>query len=131
LILRFYFTMVLGRYLHIFFLFPWPINYNHAFQCNKSSTHSLPIDFDWKFLFFSLKLWHMATSYKLQTAQVNEEPTLGSTLDLTFDATSSWWRSQTARGAHSSWSWSPSRLILSHFFEFSHLGDFVVSRPCF
>jgi hypothetical protein len=30
LILRFYFTMVLGRHLCIFF-FPWPINYNHVF----------------------------------------------------------------------------------------------------
>jgi hypothetical protein len=26
-----------------FLSFPWPINYNHAFQCNKSSMHSLLI----------------------------------------------------------------------------------------
>jgi hypothetical protein len=41
-----------------FLSFPWPINYNPTFRCNKSSTHSLPI---WlkieDFFFFALKLW--------------------------------------------------------------------------
>jgi hypothetical protein len=39
------------------FLFPWPINHDCVFWCRKSPTHSLPIQFDWRSLFFSLKLW--------------------------------------------------------------------------
>ncbi len=35
-----------------FLLFLWPINNNHAFWCNKSSTHSLRFDFDWIFFSF-------------------------------------------------------------------------------
>jgi hypothetical protein len=36
--------------------YPWPINYNHAFWCNKSPAHSLPI---WlKIFFLSLNSWH-------------------------------------------------------------------------
>ncbi len=62
LILRFYFTMVLGHYLRISSLFPWPINYDHIFWCHKSPTHSLPIRFGWRSLLFSLKLWHCVWS---------------------------------------------------------------------
>ncbi len=40
-----------------FFIFPWPINYNHTSRCNKSSTHSLPIWFWLKIFSLSLKLW--------------------------------------------------------------------------
>jgi hypothetical protein len=41
-----------------FLPFPWPINYNHTFWCNKSSTHSL---FIWlkieDFFFLYLNSW--------------------------------------------------------------------------
>jgi hypothetical protein len=68
-----------------FLPFPWPINYNHASQYNKSSTHSLPIRFWLKisFPFFEIMALHMATSYGPQAAQVNEEPPPESSLDLT------------------------------------------------
>jgi hypothetical protein len=38
--------------------FPWPINYNSAYWCNKFSTHSLLIWFWLKIFFISLKSWH-------------------------------------------------------------------------
>jgi hypothetical protein len=47
------------------------------------------------------------------------------------DATSSWWRTRTTKSVHLSWSRSPLNLVLSHFLELSHLGDFVASRPYF
>ncbi len=47
------------------------------------------------------------------------------------DITSSWWRPWTAKGACPSWSRSSSSLVLSHFSELSHLGDFVTSWPRF
>ncbi len=48
-----------------FLRFPWSINYNYAFQCNKSSTPSLSIWFwlrIWLF-FLSLKLWRHTWSH--------------------------------------------------------------------
>jgi hypothetical protein len=41
-----------------FLPFPWPINYDRTFWCHKSFTHSLLIQFGWRSLLFSLKLWH-------------------------------------------------------------------------
>ncbi len=52
LISWFYFTIVLSCYLCIPFFFPWPINYNHAFQCHRFPTHSLSIRFG-RSLFFA------------------------------------------------------------------------------
>jgi len=48
-----------------------------------------------------------------------------------IDVTSSWWRSLTVKSAPSSWSWTPLSLVLSHFFELSHLGNFLANWPCF
>jgi hypothetical protein len=67
--------MVLGHYLHIFFLFLWLINYNHASWCNKFSTHSLLI---WLWLkisfpFLEIMALRMATSYGPQATQMNEK----------------------------------------------------------
>jgi hypothetical protein len=123
-----------------FLPFPWPINYNRASRCNKSFTHSLLIWLKIEDLFpFP---WNYGvcifTSYKPQITQVNEEPALESSLDLMLmqhirdvDATSSWWRPRTSRGARMSWSWSPASLVLSHLCEFSHPDNFVISRSCF
>jgi hypothetical protein len=47
------------------------------------------------------------------------------------NVTSSWRRTQTSRGARSSWSWTPSSLVLSYFAKLPHPGDLVTSRPCF
>jgi hypothetical protein len=66
LLLRFSCTMVLERYFMPFFLFPWPINYNHASWCTKSSTHSLSSWFWLKiflFPFFEFMASHMTTYY--------------------------------------------------------------------
>jgi hypothetical protein len=43
------------------------------------------------------------------------------------DATSSWRKTRMTRGACLSWSRFLSNLVLLHFPELSHLGDFVVS----
>ncbi len=72
----------------------------------------------------------MVTSYGPQAAQANEESTSESSLDLTLtqhprDEEPAPWE------VHSSWSRSPSSLVLSHFSKLSHLGDFATSRPCF
>ncbi len=56
---------------------------------------------------------------------------LGVVFRFEVDATSPWRRTRIARSADSSWSRSPSSLILLHFLELSHLGDFVASRPYF
>jgi len=86
LILRLYFTMVLNCYLMPFFLFPWPINYNHASWCTKSSTHSSSSWFWLKIFFPFLEFTTscMITFYELQVAWVNEKPPPESSLDLTF-----------------------------------------------
>jgi len=59
--LKFYFIMVLDYYFTLFLPFPWLINYNHTFQCTKSSTHSSPSWF-WLKFFFSLNSWFCAWS---------------------------------------------------------------------
>jgi len=47
------------------------------------------------------------------------------------NAASLWQRIRTSRGARSSWSWTPSSLVLSYFAKLPHLGDLVTSRPYF
>jgi lipopolysaccharide export LptBFGC system permease protein LptF len=71
--------------MHLF-PFPWLLNYNHASQCNKSSTHLLSIRFWLKifFPFLQIMVSHMAMSYGLQVAQMNEGSALESFLDLTL-----------------------------------------------
>jgi hypothetical protein len=74
-----------SRLLFMHYLpFPWPINYDRAFWCHKSPTHSLSIRFGWKSLLFSLEIMasHMATSYGPQATQVNKESAAESSLDL-------------------------------------------------
>jgi hypothetical protein len=57
LILRFYFTMVLGCYLHISSLFfDLLITTTHLDVTSPSHIHC-QFDFDWRFFLFSLKLW--------------------------------------------------------------------------
>jgi hypothetical protein len=48
-------------------LFLWPINYDYASWCNKSSTHSLSIWFWLKisFLFLKIMASRMTTTYRL------------------------------------------------------------------
>jgi hypothetical protein len=69
-----------------FFPFPWPINYNRASWCNKSSTHSSPIWFWLKIFFPFLEIMAscMGTSYEPRVAQVNEESPSESSLDSTL-----------------------------------------------
>ncbi len=52
-------------------------------------------------------------------------------LRFNVDTTSSWWRPCTVKGACSSWSQSPSSLVLSHFSKLLHPCDFVTSWPHF
>jgi hypothetical protein len=82
---RFYFTIVLGHYLHIPYFFPWPINYD------APSDVTSPPHIHCRFglvedPFFVLEIMasHMATSYGPQATQMNEEPAPESFLDLTL-----------------------------------------------
>jgi hypothetical protein len=117
-----------------FFLFPRSINYDFASQCNKSSTPSLSIWFWLKILFLSSP-WNYGVMHGhiLRAPSRTSEWRTASRIISRFDPniTSSWWRTWTSRGACSFWSWTPSNLVLSYFFEFSHPGDLVANRPCF
>ncbi len=118
--------------IHLF-LFPQPINYNRASQCNKSFIPSLPIWF-WLKIFFSFP-WNYGISYghilwaPNYTSEWRTASKVISRFDL--DITSLWQRSRTSKGVCLSWNWTPSSLILLYFFEFLYPGDFVISRPHF
>jgi hypothetical protein len=62
------FTFSNKFYLNLQFFF-WSINYNRAFQCNKSSTPCCRFDFDWRCIFLSLipwcRVWPHLTGLKL------------------------------------------------------------------
>jgi hypothetical protein len=91
-------------------------------------------DFDWSSDFFSpleIMVSSMVTTYGPQAAQANEEPPSKSSLNLTPNTTSLWWRTWNSRATRSSWSWTSSSVVLLYFFELSHLGDLVTSRPRF
>ncbi len=126
--LRFYFIMVLNCYFTPFLLFPWPINYNHAFQYTKFSTHSSSSWFRLKI--FSFPWIHgVAHDHNLWASKHISEWRIALRVIPRFDidATSLWWRSRTAKGVPLSWSWTLLSLVLSHFSKLSHLGDFVAS----
>jgi hypothetical protein len=79
--------------------------------------------------------WNYGVTYGhiLRALSCTSEWRIGSKVISKFDTdtASSWWRSQTSRGVRLSWSWTPSSLVLLHFFKLSHLGDLVTSRPAF
>jgi hypothetical protein len=115
-----------------FLLFPWSINYNPASWCNKSSTHSLLIWFRLNFFFLSLKLWCCVWRHLTASSYINEWRISSKNISrFDIDTTSSWWRSWTSRGACSSWSSTPSSLVISHLFKPLHLSDLIASRPYF
>jgi hypothetical protein len=117
-----------------FLPFPWPINYNYVFRCNKFCTHSLLIWFWLKIWLFSFP-WNYGIAYGhvLRALKCTNEWKIVFEVISWFniDKTSSWWKSWTSRGACSSWSWTPSSLVLLYFSELSHLGDLIASRPHF
>jgi len=134
LTLKSYFTMVLSRYLRISFLFLWVIHYDYASRCNKSSTHSLLIWFWLKIWFFPFP-WNYGVTHGhvLWASNRSNEWRATSGIIFKFDTNvaSSWWISQTLRGVRSSWSWTPSSLVLSYFSKLTYPGDLVVSQPRF
>jgi len=70
---------------YTFHRFPLPISYDHAFDVT-SSPHFI-VDSIWlkiSFFFLEIMASHMATSYGLQIAQVNKEPALELSLDMTL-----------------------------------------------
>jgi hypothetical protein len=69
-----------------FFIFPWPINYNHAFLM-LHVPHTFIVDSFWLKIYsivLEIMVSHMATSYGPQVTQVNEESAPKSSLDLTL-----------------------------------------------
>jgi hypothetical protein len=125
--------MVLGRYTHVL-PDPQSINYDCTFQCNKSFTPSLSIWFWLKHCFLSFP-WNYGVvhGHHLRTPSRTSKwrTTFGVTSGFNLNVTSSWWRTWNSKGACLSWRWTPSSLILSYFFELSHLGDLVASWPYF
>jgi hypothetical protein len=129
---RFYFTIVLGRYLHIPSFCPWPINYDVPFNvtgpphiCCRFGLVEDPFFFAWD---YGVTHGHVLRASSC-TCEWKASPII--IFRFYVDATSSWWRPRTARGACPSWSRSSLSLVLSHFSKLSHLNDFVASRPCF
>ncbi len=131
LTLRFYFTMVLYHYFTPLFPFVWPINYNNASQCIKSSTHS-SLSWFWSKIFSFPWIHDVVHDHVLLALNhVNEWKTaLGVIPRLDINMTSSWWKSRTTRSAPSSWvkplqawyyciSLNSHSLVLLHFFELS------------
>jgi hypothetical protein len=98
-----------------FLAFPWSINYDYAYQCNKSFTPSLLIWFWWKIWFFSSS-WNygIAHGHILRARSRTSKWRIAFKIISRFDPniTSSWWRTRTLRGACSFWSRTPSNLIL-------------------
>ncbi len=62
LTLNFYFTMVLGHHLYLFFLSS-AYNHDRKTWCHKSTPLPLSIRFCWRSFFFSLKVWRCARSH--------------------------------------------------------------------
>jgi hypothetical protein len=130
LTLKFYFTVVLSRFLHI----PFSLAY-------KSRSRTLMSQVPPKFTTNSilLKISSLPWNYGVARGHILWAPSHTSKwrtdIEIIFgfyvDTTSSRWRPHTARGVRSSLSRSPSSLVLSHFSKLSHPGDFAISRPCF
>ncbi len=102
LISRFYFTMVLHRYFTPFLPFPWPINCKHTYWCTNCSTHSLPSWF-WLKIFSFYWIHDTAHDHVLWAASHTSEWRTTPRVIFRFDIdpTSSWWNSQTVKGAPS------------------------------
>jgi hypothetical protein len=117
-----------------FLPFPRSINYDCAFQCNKSSTPSLSIWLWLKHWFLSFPWNYGVTHDHLLRALIRTSEwrtASGIIYGLNFNVASSWWKTWNSRSSRSSWSWTPSSPVLSYFSKLSHLGDLVVSRPHF
>jgi hypothetical protein len=132
LILGFYFIMVLNHYFASFLPFPWPINYNHAYQSTKSSTHSLLNQF-WLKIFSFPWIHGVAHDYILRaSSHTNEWKTTPKfVFKFNDNPTLLWWQSWTTKGVPSFQSQTPSNLVLLNFFEPSYLSDFVACWSCF
>ncbi len=91
------------------------------------------INFFCRFDFFlSLKSWCRAWSHLTDPKPLNRtKNTFGVISRFDPNATSLWWRTRTSKSVHSSWSWTPSSLVISYFFKLSHFDDLVTSRPRF
>ncbi len=117
-----------------FLPFPWSINYKCTYQCNKCSTPSLSIWFWFKIWFFSSP-WNYGITHGhiLRAPSHTSEWRIAFEIIFRFDpnVASSWWRTQTSRGAHLSWSRTPSSLVLSYFPKLSHPRDLVANQPRF
>jgi hypothetical protein len=114
LILGFCFTMVINHYFVYFIHFPWFINYIHASQCTKSSTHSLSNWFWSKIFYFFWNSWHCAwpqlTGLKLHKWTKNH---LGIIPRCNINPTFSWWKFWNMTCAPLFWNWTLLNLVLS------------------
>jgi len=77
--------VALDHYFVSFLPFPWPINYNHAFQNTKFFTHSSLSQF-WSKIFPFIKFiaLHMIMFYKFQITQMIKDLPWKSSLNLTL-----------------------------------------------
>jgi hypothetical protein len=121
---------LLTPFLH----FPRSINYECAYRHTKFFTPSLSIKFCLKIWFFSSPWNHgVAHGHILRApSRSNERRTAFGIISRSDpNVISLWWKTQTLISARSSWSWTPSSLVLLYFFELSHFGDLVIGRLCF
>ncbi len=100
---------------YTFPLFSLAINYNHASQCTKSSTHS-SLSWFWSKIFFVPWIHGVVHDHVLwPSSRTNEWRTASKVIPkFDIDATSLWWRFWTTKNAPSSWSWTPLSLVLLH-----------------
>jgi hypothetical protein len=109
---------------------PWPISYDRAFDVISSPHIHCRFNLIGDLFFFP---WNYGVSYGhvlwASSCASERRASLGVVFRFNIDATSSWWRTRIAKSVRSFWSQFPSSLVLPHFLEFSHLGDFVASRP--
>ncbi len=96
MILWFCFTMVLNHYFTSFHLLPWPINYNHAYLCTQSSTHSSP-SWIWLKIFSFPWIDGVVHDYVLWALNYTNEQIITMRVIFKFDIdpTPLWWKSRT------------------------------------
>ncbi len=123
-------TMVLDRYLRISSPFFGLSNMIMHFDVTSPTHIHCWFDLVENLFLFS---WNYGVAYGhvLRASSCANEWRVGLGVIFSFDvdATSSWWKTRTMKGVRLSWSRFP--LVVSHFPELSHLGDFVVSQPRF
>ncbi len=112
--------------------FPWPINYDRVSWCQNLPHLHYGFEFVEDLYYLPCNhgvahshiLWAPSHSSKWRTA-------FGVIFRFDLNVASLQWRTWTSRSARSSWSWTPSNLVLPYFAKLPHPGDLATNRPRF